>query len=402
MSKAPILVLDVSRFVSRLERTAPTGIDRVELEAVEAALTLGDEARFMATRGRRSWFIAREQIRDAATALKARWAAGTEEGRAAAGRLYQFLGSGAPAAAFEGTARPPAPRVDGPRSASAILQSRRAEAELSKPEQPVTYRNVSHHHLDKDGFLSGLKERWAARIEIYWHDAIPILWPEYSKEGDAEKHLRRLKGMLGSADLIEVNSCATRDELAGLAQRFGLPLPETVVSPLRSHLPEPGTVEPAKASRPYFVTVGTIEPRKNHRLLLEVWRELARSLGERTPALVIAGRRGWMNSDTFALLDRCPLLSGHVHEAPDLPDAALASVIAGAEALLMPSFAEGFGLPVVEAQALGTHVIASDLPVFREVATAEFDAVSPLAGDVWLQRIRSVHEKATAARQDRS
>ena len=67
---------------------------------------------------------------------------------------------------------------------------------------------------------------------------------------------------------------------------------------------------------------------------------------------------------------------------------ALAALVRGARALLMPSFAEGYGIPVAEALSLGTPVIASDLPVFREVAGPAAELLHPLDGPGWLAALR--------------
>ncbi|MDT9702392.1 glycosyltransferase, partial [Streptomyces sp. P17] len=92
--------------------------------------------------------------------------------------------------------------------------------------------------------------------------------------------------------------------------------------------------------RPRFVTLGTIEPRKNHALLLDVWD----SLPPPRPQLVVIGRRGWADQALFARIAATP----DVAEFNTLDDGQVAAVLTGAQALLMPSFAEGFGLPLTE------------------------------------------------------
>jgi glycosyltransferase involved in cell wall biosynthesis len=87
------------------------------------------------------------------------------------------------------------------------------------------------------------------------------------------------------------------------------------------------------------------------------------------------------------MLDRAVDLKEHVLELPDCNDVELAGLIAGARALLMSSFAEGFGMPVAEALQLGTPVIASDLPVFREFAGTIPTYVDPIDGAGWKSAI---------------
>src|SRR5205823_1812943 len=131
------------------------------------------------------------------------------------------------------------------------------------------------------------------------------------------------------------------------------------------HVASAAADAPIRAAVPYFVVLSTIEPRKNHELLLRLWQRLAERHGAAAPRLVLVGHRGWENDAVFKLLDSLRGNSPHVVECPDLDDAALAAVLRGARALLSPSFAEGFGLPVVEALALGTPAIASDIAAHR-------------------------------------
>jgi glycosyltransferase involved in cell wall biosynthesis len=139
-----------------------------------------------------------------------------------------------------------------------------------------------------------------------------------------------------------------------------------------------GEPDLALAGLPYFVICSTIEPRKNHLLILQEWRELVQREGAGAPKLVIVGGRGWKFEAVAALLDRSPVLRGHVIEVSGLTTPSLKQLLDGARALLMPSFAEGYGLPVVEALSAGVPVIASDIPVFRKNAGTALSLSGPL------------------------
>ena len=140
-------------------------------------------------------------------------------------------------------------------------------------------------------------------------------------------------------------------------------------------------------AEPYFVVLGTIEPRKNHLLLLQVWRRLVEHHGSRAPRLVLIGQRGWECENVVDLLERCEALRGMVTELPACSDADLHCYLHHAQALLFPSFAEGYGMPVLEALAQGVPVIASSLPVFQEFARDIPEYIDPLDGRSWLETI---------------
>ena len=124
--------------------------------------------------------------------------------------------------------------------------------------------------------------------------------------------------------------------------------------------PPPGT--PAR----YMLHVGTIEPRKNIELLLGVWESWVAE-DPAAPALLLCGRRGWKSDALHAAFDRAAA-AGWLHHPGYVDDDALAALYRGALAVVCPSLYEGFGLPLVEGMAAGTPVVASDIPVFREVA----------------------------------
>jgi alpha-1,3-rhamnosyl/mannosyltransferase len=124
---------------------------------------------------------------------------------------------------------------------------------------------------------------------------------------------------------------------------------------------------PAPQIPPLFgLYVGTLEPRKNLPLLLAAWRRVWQ-LDPATPPLVLAGRWGWHAGELTRAVSR-GTAEGWLLHLGYVPPAGLAALYRGALLLALPSLYEGFGLPIVEAFAAGTPVLASDLPVLHEVA----------------------------------
>ena len=115
----------------------------------------------------------------------------------------------------------------------------------------------------------------------------------------------------------------------------------------------------------YLLTVGTLEPRKNLQTVLHAYMLLPQKIRKRFP-LVLAGIKGWHMSALEQQI--APLVAaGEIRQLGYLPREELATVIAGALALIYPSIYEGFGLPPLEAMACGVPVIASGVSSLPEV-----------------------------------
>ena len=239
---------------------------------------------------------------------------------------------------------------------------------------------ASPSNLDRPGTMKTMRQRLNARLVALVHDLIPLTHPEYARPGGAQRHARRLETLRTQAECLLTNSAATAEALGGYWGRLQHPRITASHLGLSPLVP----AEPEVQSRPYFLAVGTIEPRKNHLLLLHIWRRFAETLRpDEVPELVLTGRRGWENEQVLDLLDRAPAMRAHVTELGTVSERRLSALMRGARALLMPSFAEGYGLPVAEALSVGTPVIASDLPAHREIggkAPDFLDRSTALAG----------------------
>lgn len=242
--------------------------------------------------------------------------------------------------------------------------------------------NTGHMGLENKRYAYSLRAR-GVRPVFMVHDLIPITHPEYCRTGERARHKVRMLCMLNSGVGIIANSQSTLTALRQFAERQTVSMPDTVVAPLAPGLPE-NEIGSRPIAEPYFVVLGTIEPRKNHWLLLQLWRRLVEKHGRSAPKLVIIGQLGWEYEDVTNLLERTIFLRKFVVHLRRTGDAELLTYLHHAQALLFPSFAEGFGMPVAEALSIGVPVIASDLDVFRECAGNVPEYADPLDGRAWL------------------
>lgn len=275
-----------------------------------------------------------------------------------------------------------------------------AEALVSqcRPVPGSLYLNVSHTDFDLPAHTRWI-ERHALRAVYLLHDLIPILHPEHCRPHAVVRHRGRVDAALRHGAGIIVTSAAVFRDLADHGERMALSSPSVTIAPLAgARLPK--VAKPPKPATPYFLCVGTIESRKNHALLLNVWERLRAYSELPPPKLVIVGSWGSGSAKIRSALLASGMAGGLIEVLEECGDEELASLMLGARAVLMPSLAEGFGLPVVEALTLGVPVIASDLPCFREVGQGIPCLLDPHDVDAWFERI-AAFDCAAAARQRR-
>ena len=403
------LFLDVTRACTRIVRSSPTGIDRVELAYLAEAINgiEGLETFYVVTAPKLNGVIRDDRIRKIYSQIERVWGRNQNPiDDVIYARLKLHLESPidtqvSKVARFQGLSPGALLRREiifplhdifrsGPRLRRRLIRT---------AETPTVYFHSSHIQLETPNRFAWLKDNALPSVFLI-HDVIPVHYPEFFSPGSRERHLRRLKTVSELASLVIVNSHFTAKALEEVLREQEYRIPPIGVSSLgvdKWFLGE-APLAPPKASHPYAVVIGTIEPRKNLAFLLSVWRRLIETLGENTPRLVIAGKRGWENENIIDLLERSRVLAPYVVEVSDMSDAGLASTLAGAECLIAPSVVEGFSLPVVEALSLGVPVLASDIPVHREVGQGRATLLDPLDGPAWVEAITALCDRNSSAR----
>ena len=179
---------------------------------------------------------------------------------------------------------------------------------------------------------------------------------------------------------------------------------QNIISPLNidAHLGSrfnflPGPTDKVIDS-PYFVTIGSLNNyRKNIIFLLNIWGELVKKYGEKAPKLVvIGGNKAELEKNTFYA--NYKLIPNVIFES-NCDDKKLMNYLYYSKALLFPSFAEGFGMPIMEALGLKIPVILSDIEVFREIAKDVPEYHSPIDGMAWMKTIEDYSQEHSILRE---
>lgn len=226
--------------------------------------------------------------------------------------------------------------------------------------------------------------RRRARQLVVVYDLSFVLHPEFVARGNREYLAKGVRRSVAIADRVVTISEAVRDEIVA---HYG-------VEPRRLAVARPGVdagffcprpdheVETVRRAHgialPYVLFQGTLEPRKNLDGLLDAWELLPEPLRQRH-ALVLSGGKGWLDA---ALLRRVEALERRglpIVRTGYVPETELPALYTGASAFVFPSHYEGFGMPVLEAMACGTPVVASHVASILEVAGDAALLVDPRA-----------------------
>jgi glycosyltransferase involved in cell wall biosynthesis len=240
-----------------------------------------------------------------------------------------------------------------------------------------------------------------APLVVTAHDAAPLIYPETYPRRGRRFHTQGLAAAAKRADLVITVSESAAEELSTYT---AIPRERMRVVPNGVDLEIAGDAQVEATRRelelddaPYVFWIGSLEPRKNVGTLVDAFVRWA--LHTDLPhRLVLAGPAGWLE-DEASVLAPARRLGDRVRTLGRVGDPALSALYRGADLFAFPSLHEGFGIPVLEAMAQETPVIAADIPALREIASGAAVLRSPDDPDAWVAALDNLlHDEPELAR----
>jgi glycosyltransferase involved in cell wall biosynthesis len=220
------------------------------------------------------------------------------------------------------------------------------------------------------------------KIAVFVYDVVPIMYPQYVHQNTLFLFMRYFGAVLLFSDLIIVSAESTIKAIKNICNELDISMRNSAVIPLALDFHNNNSpnqkirkkIQRIVDNRKYLLIVGTIEPRKNHAVVLDAFEERLFAMGL---SLIFAGRIGWKIEQFKTRIDSHQQLDRKLFLINDANDNEIEYLYKHAYFTVMPSFVEGFGLPLVESINAKTPVIASDIPVFREVGGNFCDYFDP-------------------------
>ncbi|MDY4312261.1 glycosyltransferase [Pseudomonas putida] len=404
-----MIYLDITRIFNRVNASSPTGIDRVEFEYAKNSLEKGH---FFAYQKRNELFSAPRYLVEMVVAyLAERWEKGREEDPRVEHSIKEWAKS---------LRLKPMPKPTGTvkflrelkgKTFKERLSAVRSEADYIKKKAPqvpssiatlfvalfhdkilkkfeaantvnaptgihwnkvferACYLNVGHTGLEKKALFEHVKAS-GVQVALYLHDLLPMTHPHLFVEGTDKTHKVRMDNMAAFSDLIFANSFYTKEKFEEL---YGSSSVAGVLEIGSQELTKKSVI--AANQRKNFVSIGTIEPRKNYLWLVRAWDSYCQKNPNKVKEdkLIIFGKVGWLKDKELSELQKLAKKS-NIEIISGASDELIQTTLSQAKAYVTAAEVEGWGMPLAESLSYGTPVIATDVAAHREVTrnTARF------------------------------
>ncbi|WP_404791363.1 glycosyltransferase family 4 protein [Altericista sp. CCNU0014] len=262
---------------------------------------------------------------------------------------------------------------------------------LQKTSQLFDVYHSPHHPLPDRDLIGNIPRI----LTIY--DLIPRIHPEWMTKGKVHLFDTILQSLDVDRDWVICNSEFTKQDILRL---FNIKAERIFVIPLAAanHFNFVSKREIINSvlcrygipNKPYFLSLSTLEPRKNLAFLINCFGRLLAEMPGLDFNLVLVGVNGWKNTDIFHAIQKIPELQSRVIFTGYIPDVDLSAIYSGATAFIYPSLYEGFGLPPLEAMQCGVPVISSIASSLPEVVGNAGLMIDPLDQDALCQALLTV------------
>ena len=221
--------------------------------------------------------------------------------------------------------------------------------------------------------ISAARQRGRFHFVSLIYDLIPLITPQYMPDRPwVDSYLPATDTQLRESSVMLTISEHSKRDILNYAREQFLPVGPVEVFTLGSDITPPDQDAPhhpsAQQSRPYVLTVGTIESRKNHYGMYQAWRKLVKTIGpDKVPDLVFAGKPGPHSDDLLYMVRRDPLIKNKIIVKSFVDDRELDWLYKNCLFTLYPSLYEGWGLPVEESFIYGKVCITTNVSSLPEV-----------------------------------
>ena len=288
-----------------------------------------------------------------------------------------------------------------PRDFLAHKRSFTAEPAGVRPGDKFLGLDLAAHLLP---YYRGQLKAWKAHgasIHLVVYDLLPLLRPDWFTSASASNFRKWYNVLNDDADqaicISDQVASDLRQRIGGARRRGPAIVRMQMGADIAASVPSTGISPEVSALlhrlrfRPAVLMVGTVEPRKGYEPALAAFEWIWRTRSTEAPDLVIVGKPGWKTCELQAKLRDHPERGARLHWLTNVSDEALCRLYDASAGVLVASYAEGFGLPLLEATMFRRHVLARDLAVFREQPLANVsyftDDSAALLGDQLLHMV---------------
>lgn len=237
-----------------------------------------------------------------------------------------------------------------------------------------------------------IKKYVNVQFKLLCHDLMPINYPEFVASGNNNLFERYFNEAMLVVDHFYCNSEFTKNEIEDYYTKLGTDTPSMSVVTLGCDLYTKHSSTQQNAlieyitSKPYIIFVSTIEARKNHQLIYDMYITLIEQGIENLPKVCFIGRRGWKVEKLLNALDQDTRIKDKIMILDNISDENLVTLYKNCWFTLYPSFIEGYGLPVAESLSFGKYCLSSNAGSLPEAGGDFIDYINPYDINKWSEK----------------